>query len=190
MNSTESCISPAEADNYSLFSSCSSIYLSRARFPWGRAISEQQCGFQAVTVLPLMAAGWLGFCLGLGDSWGWGLCCFSNFCFPLCGFPPLGQSCHWWPLCCLEMAFGLKPLWETQGPLWAVGHPPQACTWASSSVQPAHSQSFLEGLYPTERVGVEIAHRWEPTAGALTRLFFLLPWLTYIHSLPSFSSAM
>lgn len=72
MNLTKSWIPPAEAANYSLFSSCSSMYWSRARFPWGRVISEQHCGFQAVTVLPLMAAQWPGFCLGLGGQLGMG----------------------------------------------------------------------------------------------------------------------
>lgn len=86
------------------------------------------------------------------------------------------------------MASGLKSLWEAQGLLWAVGHPPQARTWASSSSQPAHSQSFLEGLYPTHRVGMEIAHRWELTAGALTRPLLLLPWgnLANLRSFPTF----
>lgn len=55
--------------------------------------------------------------------------------FPWCGFSVLGQSCHWWPLPlhCLEMSSGLKPTWETDGLLRAVGHLPQACTWASSN---------------------------------------------------------
>jgi len=55
--------------------------------------------------------------------------------FPQCGFPTLGQSCHCrpLPLCCLEMSSSLKPTRETDGLLRAVGHLPQACTWASSS---------------------------------------------------------
>lgn len=73
---------------------------------------------------------------------------------------------------------GLKPLWGAQDLPQAVGHPPQARIWVSSSFQPAHSQSFLEGLYPTEREGVRIAHRWELRESAS------------FNPLPSFSSPL
>lgn len=71
---------------------------------------------------------------------------------------------------------------------------PPSCGTPSTSLHlgllqfSAHSQSFLEGLYPAHREGVEIAHRWELTAGALTRPLFLLPWgnLAHLHSFPTF----
>lgn len=63
------------------------MYFSHARFSWVRVISDQQCGFQAVSVIPSMAAEWPVFCLGFGKSCWWWLCCFSNFSFSLMWFP-------------------------------------------------------------------------------------------------------
>lgn len=180
MNLTKGWISPDVADNYGLFSPC--IFSMGQSYSWP-AVWFPGCHCH----LWWQLSGHQGFAWALGTA-GDGDSAASAI--SPCGFPLLGQCWHWWPLPlhCLEMASGPKALWEAQGPLWAVGHPPPACTWASSSFQAAHSQFFLEGLYPTERVGVEIAHRWELTAGALTRPLFLLPWgnLANLCSFPTF----
>lgn len=61
-----------------------------ARFPWVRVISDGWCGFQAASAISSMAAEWPAFCLGLGKSCWWWLCCFSNVWFSLMWFP-----CTW-----------------------------------------------------------------------------------------------
>lgn len=172
MKFPESSIFPDVADNYGLFTPCSSHVL-HPTFSMGQLFLISNVAFElSVPYLQWQPSGqhfaWALWRAADGDS-----AASATSSFLQCGFHTFGPSCHWWPmlLCCLEC----HPASNRRSHL-SCGTPTTSLHMGLLQFS-ASSLAVLFGralFYTDGRNGNCI--QMGITAGALTRSLFLLPW--------------